>query len=174
MQSKAISFKGQKVFIGIDVHKKTWSVTTLLEVGMPKTHSQKASAKELFDFLNRHYPEAEYHAVYEAGFSGFSTYYALKEYGIECTVVNAADVPTTQYESVMKSDPIDSDKMASKVDTAGSDPIQEQSQAPPACKRGGDPRVVRPFTQLVQGLHQLAARRSGSLIFNSGFTGHVD
>ena len=160
MQSKAISFKGQKVFIGIDVHKKTWSVTTLLEVGMPKTHSQKASAKELFDFLNRHYPEAEYHAVYEAGFSGFSTYYALKEYGIECTVVNAADVPTTQYESVMKSDPIDSDKMAralragmikgiyiregpsSKVDTAGSDPIQEQSQAPPACKRGGDPRVV--------------------------------
>ena len=112
MQSKAISFKGQKVFIGIDVHKKTWSVTTLLEVGMPKTHSQKASAKELFDFLNRHYPEAEYHAVYEAGFSGFSTYYALKEYGIECTVVNAADVPTTQYESVMKSDPIDSDKMA--------------------------------------------------------------
>ena len=112
MQRKAISFKGQKVFIGIDVHKKTWSVTTLLEVGMPKTHSQKASAKELFDFLNRHYPEAEYHAVYEAGFSGFSTYYALKEYGIECTVVNAADVPTTQYESVMKSDPIDSDKMA--------------------------------------------------------------
>ena len=112
MQSKAISFKGQKVFIGIDVHKKIWSVTTLLEVGMPKTHSQKASAKELFDFLNRHYPEAEYYAVYEAGFSGFSTYYALKEFGIECTVVNAADVPTTQYESVMKSDPIDSDKMA--------------------------------------------------------------
>ena len=26
MQSKAISFKGQKVFVGIDVHKKTWSV----------------------------------------------------------------------------------------------------------------------------------------------------
>ena len=52
MQSKAISFKGQKVFIGIDVHKKTWSVTTLLEVGMPKTQSQKAWAKELFDFLN--------------------------------------------------------------------------------------------------------------------------
>ena len=205
MQSKAISFKGQKVFIGIDVHKKTWSVTTLLEVGMPKTHSQKASAKELFDFLNRHYPEAEYHAVYEAGFSGFSTYYALKEYGIECTVVNAADVPTTQYESVMKSDPIDSDKMAralragmikgiyirekDNLDDRGlvrlrksiqqdltryKNRVQEQSQAPPACKRGGDPRVVRPFAQLVQGLHQLATRRSSSLIFNSGVTGHVD
>ena len=173
MQSKAISFKGQKVFIGIDVHKKTWSVTSLLEVGMPKTHSQKASAKELFDFLNRHYPEAEYHAVYEAGFSGFSTYYALKEYGIECTVVNAADVPTTQYESVMKSDPIDSDKMARAL-RAGMIRgiyIREKDNLD---DRGLVPRVVRPFAQLVQGLHQLATRRCSSIIFLSGFVGHVD
>ena len=112
MQRKQISFKGQKVFVGIDVHKTTWSVTVLLEVGVPKTHPQKASAKELFDFLNRHYPDGEYHAVYEAGFSGYATYYALTEYGIHCIVVNAADVPTTQYENVMKSDPIDSVKLA--------------------------------------------------------------
>ena len=84
MQRKEISFKGQKVFIGIDVHKNSWSVTTLTEAGLKRTHPQKASAKELFDFLNRYYPEGEYKAVYEAGFSGFSTYYALKEYGIDC------------------------------------------------------------------------------------------
>ena len=189
MQSKAISFKGQKVFIGIDVHKKTWSVTTLLEVGMPKTHSQKASAKELFDFLNRHYPEAEYHAVYEAGFSGFSTYYALKEYGIECTVVNAADVPTTQYESVMKSDPIDSDKMARAL-RAGMIKgiyIREKDNL-------DDRGLVRLRKSIQQDLtryknrvkHLLHANgveipelfdrspRSSSLIFNSGVTGHVD
>lgn len=43
-------------------------------------------------------------AVYESGFSGFSTYYALKEVGIDCIVIHAADVPTTQYEEVMKTD----------------------------------------------------------------------
>ena len=112
MQRKQISFKGQKVFVGIDVHKTTWSVTVLLEVGVPKTHPQKASAKELFDFLNRHYPDGEYYAVYEAGYSGYATYYALTEFGINCIVVNAADVPTTQYENVMKTDPIDSVKLA--------------------------------------------------------------
>ena len=90
MQRNIISFKGQKIFIGIDVHKNTWQVTTLTETGMKKTHPQKASAKELYDFLNRHYPEGEYLAVYEAGFSGFSTYYALKEQGIGCIVINAA------------------------------------------------------------------------------------
>lgn len=111
-QRKELSFKGQKIYVGIDVHKSIWSVTTLMETGVLRTHPQKASAKELFEFLNRHYPEAEYLAAYEAGFTGFSTYYALREYGIDCVVVNAADIPTTQYESVMKSDPIDSVKIA--------------------------------------------------------------
>ena len=112
MQSNKINFKGQKIFIGIDVHKSTWQVTTLTERGIKKTHPQKASAKELNDFLNRHYPGGDYIAVYEAGFTGFSTYYALKEQGIDCMVINAADVPTSQYESVMKSDKVDSEKLA--------------------------------------------------------------
>jgi len=115
MQRNEISFKGQKVFIGIDVHKNNWSVTALTETGLKRTHPQKASAKELFDYLNRYYPEGEYKAVYEAGFSGFSTYYALKEYGIDCIVINAADVPTSQYETIMKSDRVDSEKLAKSL-----------------------------------------------------------
>ena len=115
MQRNKISFKGQKIFIGIDVHKNTWQVTTLTETGLKQTHSQKSSAKELFDFLNRHYPEGDYMAVYEAGFTGFSTYYALKEQGVGCMVINPADVPTSQYESVMKSDKIDSVKLAKSL-----------------------------------------------------------
>ena len=111
MQRNKISFKGQKIFIGIDVHKKNWDVAIAPEVGTVKRHSQKASAKELFDFLKKHYPDGNYLAVYESGFSGFSTYYALKEVGIECIVIHAADVPTTQYEEVMKTDRVDSVKL---------------------------------------------------------------
>ena len=81
------------------------------EVGNVKRHTQKASAKELFDFLKKHYPDGDYLAVYESGFSGFSTYYALKDVGIECKVIHAADVPTTQYEEVMKTDRVDSVKL---------------------------------------------------------------
>ena len=90
MQRNKISFKGQKIFIGIDVHKKNWDVAIAPEVGNVKRHTQKASAKELFDFLKKHYPDGDYLAVYESGFSGFSTYYALKEVGIECMVTHAA------------------------------------------------------------------------------------
>ncbi len=112
MQSNKISFKGQKIYVGIDVHLKNWSVTVITEKGLKRTHPQKADAKELFEFLNRHYPDGEYLAVYESGFSGFATYYALKEVGIDCIVINAADVPSSQYENVMKTDVIDSEKLA--------------------------------------------------------------
>ena len=112
MQRNKISFKGQKIFIGIDVHARTWEVAVLTESGFAKRYSQASSAKVLFDFLRRHFPDGEYHAVYESGFSGFSTYYALKEYNIDCAVTHAADVPTTQYEEVMKTDKVDALKLA--------------------------------------------------------------
>ena len=112
MQRNKISFKGQKIFVGIDVHKTTWEVAVLTESGLLRRHSQESSAKVLFDFLRKHYPDGDYHAVYESGFSGYATYYALKEYGIECTITHAADVPTTQYEEVMKTDKIDAEKLA--------------------------------------------------------------
>ena len=112
VQSKEINFDGQNIYIGIDVHLKTWNVTIITQSGYKKKHSQKSSAKELFEHLKKHYPNGIYQAVYESGFSGFSTYYALQEYGINCMVIHAADVPTTQYENVMKSDPVDSEKLA--------------------------------------------------------------
>ena len=112
MQRNKISFKGQKIFIGIDVHARTWEVAVLTESGFVKRYSQVSSAKVLFDFLTKHFPDGEYHAVYESGFSGFSTYYALKDYNIDCVVTHAADVPTTQYEEVMKTDRVDALKLA--------------------------------------------------------------
>lgn len=111
-QRNKINFNGQNIYIGIDVHLKTWSVTILTESGYKKRHSQPSNAQSLYEHLKNHYPGGRYLAAYESGFCGFSVYYALKELGIECLVVHAADVPTTQYESVMKTDPIDSDKLA--------------------------------------------------------------
>lgn len=87
----------------------------MTESGYKRTHSQKPSAKELFEHLKRHYPDGKYQAVYESGFSGYSTYYALKEYGIECMIIHAADVPTSQYDHVMKTDAIDSEKLAKSL-----------------------------------------------------------
>lgn len=112
MQRNKKSFNGQKIFIGIDVHRRSWSVTTITESGSEHSHAQKPGAQELFDFLKKRYPHAEYHAVYEAGFTGMATYYALSDVGIKCIAIHPADVPTTQRDAVMKSDKVDSSKLA--------------------------------------------------------------
>ncbi len=112
MQSNKISFKGQNIYVGIDVHLKTWHVTTLTETGCKYSFAQHADAKELFDRLNKKFPEAHFISAYEAGFCGFSVHYALSEQGFENIVVNAGDIPTTGKEKVMKTDAVDSEKIA--------------------------------------------------------------
>ncbi len=112
MQSNKISFKGQNIYVGIDVHLKTWHVTTLTESGCKYSFSQHSDARELFDRLNKRYPEAHVMSAYEAGFCGFSVHYSLTELGIENIVVNASDIPTTGKEKVLKTDAVDSEKIA--------------------------------------------------------------
>ena len=112
MQKYKVSFKGQNIYVGIDVHLKTWHVTTLTESGCKYSFSQHADAKELFDRLNKKFPEAHFKSAYEAGFCGFSAHYALTEQGIENIVVHAADIPTTGKEKALKTDAVDSEKIA--------------------------------------------------------------
>jgi transposase len=102
----------QKIFVGIDVHLKSWTVTILTENIVHKTFTQPPSAAVLADYLRRNFPDCEYYSAYEAGFSGFWAHYQLLELGINSIVINAADVPTSQKELFQKNDPIDSRKIA--------------------------------------------------------------
>ena len=112
MQKYKISFKNQNIYVGIDVHLRTWHVTTLTESGCKYSFAQHADARELFDRLNRRFPDAHFKSAYEAGFCGFSVHYALTELGFENIVVHAADIPTTGKEKAMKTDAVDSEKIA--------------------------------------------------------------
>ena len=111
-QRNKISFKGQNIYIGIDVHLKSWSVTILSETSFLKTYSQDASPEALHKYLTNTYPDAEYYSVYEAGFCGFWIHDRLTELGIHNIVVNPADVPTMSSEKLRKTDAVDSKKLA--------------------------------------------------------------
>jgi transposase len=111
-QSTQLDFKGQNIFVGIDVHLKSWTVTILTEELAHKTFTQPASAEVLHGYLNRTFPGASYNSVYEAGFSGFWAHYKLVGMGINNIIINPADVPTSQKEQLQKDDPTDSRKLA--------------------------------------------------------------
>ena len=111
-QITTLDFKGQNIFVGIDVHLKSWTVTVLTEELLHKTFTQPACAETLYNYLKRNFPGGDYNSVYEAGFSGFWAHYKLKEMGINNIITNPADVPTSQKELLQKDDPTDSRKLA--------------------------------------------------------------
>jgi transposase len=106
------SFTGQSFYVGIDTHKKNWTVTILGEQYEHKTYSQNPDPELLAGYLKRNFPGASYHAVYEAGFSGFDSCRKLNHLGVNCIVIHPADVPTTQKEKEQKTDKADSRKLA--------------------------------------------------------------
>jgi transposase len=116
-------FDGQSIYVGIDCHKKNWTVTILGEQYEHKTMSQNPDPDILASYLKRNFPGAEYNAVYEAGFNGFYPCRKLKQLGINCNVIHAADVPTRQKEKLQKMDPVDSRKLARSLRGREFEPI---------------------------------------------------
>ncbi len=122
-QIRDLDFTGQDIFVGIDVHLKSWKVTIMMKQLYEKTFSQPPQPEALYTHLKNNYPGANYHSAYEAGFSGYWTHNKLKELGINSIVVNAADIPTTSKEKVQKDDKRDSRKIARSLRNGELTPI---------------------------------------------------
>lgn len=116
MQDTKIDFRGQRFFVGIDVHKKNWSVTVKSNGLELKTFSMESSPEILESYLTRKYPGGDYYSVYEAGFSGYWINEELQKRGIKNIVVNPSDIPTTGKEKLGKSDSVDSRKLARELE----------------------------------------------------------
>lgn len=112
-QNNKLSFKNQDFYIGIDIHKKQWTISiTHMNRKIYKKTTIDPEAKTLSTFLKRRYPDGNYHAVYEAGFSGFHAARELNELGVNCIVTHAADIPTKQKERINKNDRTDAQKLS--------------------------------------------------------------
>lgn len=111
-ETKYLNFVNQHIYVGIDVHEKRWVVSMVVGDTLFGPISQDPDVKILANYLRRNFPGGIYHCVYEAGFSGFWIHDSIKENGLDCIVINPADVPTTHKEKDQKTDKRDSRKLA--------------------------------------------------------------
>ena len=125
-QSNKIDFNGQNIYVGFDVHLKSWTVTVMTEKLTHKTFSQPPKPEVLYHYLLKNFPGAKFHSAYEAGFSGYWIHNKLTKFGINSMVVNPADIPTTGKELVMKDDTRDSIKIARSLRNGDLKPIYVQ------------------------------------------------
>lgn len=120
---KFVDFAGQSIYVGLDVHLKSWTVSIMSESMEHRTYQCKPEPREVLDYLESAFPGARYHLVYEAGFSGFSTHEFFTSHGAECMVVHPADVPTKDKERKRKDDKVDARKLCRSLRSNELDPI---------------------------------------------------
>ena len=98
--SKKPSYTRKNVFIGIDVHKRTYSIVSLVEGIVVKKWQTAAVPEQLARQFKSYFPEANLYSAYEPGFSGFVLHRVLERAGIDNLVVNAASIETTVHNRV--------------------------------------------------------------------------
>jgi transposase len=114
MNQAKMSCAGKKVYVGMDVHKKTYAVTAICEGAIVKRDTMRADPGGMVRYLNKHFPGAEIYSVYEAGFCGFGLHRVLIAGGIKNIVVNPASIEVAANDKV-KTDRRDSKKQAEQL-----------------------------------------------------------
>lgn len=116
LTAQARSYDGAIVYVGIDVHKRTYSVVARVNQVEVKRWTTSANPKQVAKQLLKYFEGAKIHTVYEAGFSGFVLHRILEGHGINSMVVQAANVEVVANRRV-KTDKRDARKLSEQLET---------------------------------------------------------
>jgi transposase len=96
-----------KLYIGIDIHKKSWSIHLRTDISDHKSMTIPPNPDILEAYVSENFPGHEIHLVYESGSCGFGVARHFLNLGWNVKVVNPADVPTMNKQTYQKTDAID-------------------------------------------------------------------
>src|SRR4029077_17217227 len=111
MTEQRRSYAGECVYVGVDVHKETYTVTCVCHQQIVKTATVQAEPASLAASLLRWFPGATLTSAYEAGFSAFVLHRALTQVGITNLGVHPASLAVAANDQV-KTDRRDSKRRA--------------------------------------------------------------
>jgi transposase len=109
------NYTGKTIYIGLDVHKKTYSIAAMCDSEIIKKATINADYTTLHNFIKKYFPGAnQINTAYEAGFSGFGLHRFLVENNINSIVVHAASIEVSARDRV-KTDRRDAVKIATQL-----------------------------------------------------------
>lgn len=104
-----------KLFIGIDIHKRSWKVHCATDLFAGKSFSMSPDPNQLRAYVIKHFGDHEVSTAYEAGCCGYSAHRAFASYGWCSLVVNPADIHRKGKERHTKTDKIDAQLIAREL-----------------------------------------------------------
>lgn len=110
--SKQVTTSSPKLFIGLDIHKKTWKFHFTTDIVIGSGHSFPPCTKTIEKYVAKHYPTYEVSVAYEAGCCGYNPARAFQSFGWDTYVLNPADIPRPAKNNFVKTDKIDAKNIA--------------------------------------------------------------
>jgi transposase len=150
-----------KLFIGIDIHKRSWKVHFCTDLFDGDTISFVPSAEALKEYVDRNFTEYSVSCVYEAGCCGYSAARSFQSYDWEVLVVNPADVPRPAKQAWIKTDKVDCINLAKQLRNG-----QLRSITIPDIKREQFRALFRRRYNLIKDLRRLKSHVKSSLLYH--------
>ena len=148
------------LFIGIDIHKRSWKVHCATDLSGGKTFSMPPDPEQLHSYVAKHYSGYKVTTAYEAGCCGYYAHRCFKGYGWESLVVNPADIFRKGKERHTKTDRIDAQLIARELKDGRLDSIEV-----PDKKREQLRSLFRRRNDLVKDMRQIKSYIKMQLLY---------
>lgn len=158
MTKVTANFSDHSIEVGLDVHKRSWNAAIFLNGTYVRNIHQPPSPIALKKFLESNYPNATCRCAYESGKFGYWIQRELATMGIDCLVINPADIPSTHKDEVYKNDSRDARGIGQAL-CAG----QLKSIYVPSLQQEADRNLVRHRKKLWRDLVRCKNRVKGFL-----------
>jgi len=159
--SKQVTSDQAKLFIGLDIHKKTWKFhfTTDLFIGSGATFPPNPNA--VLKYVNKHFPNHEVSIAYEAGCCGYNPARQFILFGWDTFVFNPADIPKPAKNKFVKTDKIDAKNIALQLRSGHINKIDIPNKQREALRC-----LTRQRTALVRDFRRIKSRIKSLLLYH--------
>lgn len=160
-------YTGKTIYMGIDVHKKTYACVSVCEGEIVKKDTMAADPASLIKYIDNQFKGAVVETVYEAGFSGFHLHRELLKANIKNKVVHPGSIEVACRDRV-KTDKRDAKKMATQLAAGRLEGIYVPTLEQEA------KRCASRLRNTMVKLRQQVGHKIKSLLFTQGLIGAED
>jgi len=159
--SKQVTTSTPKLFIGLDIHKKSWRFHFTTDLFSGTGHTFPPSVDKIHKYVLKNYPDYEVSIAYEVGCFGYKPARYFESFGWDTYVVNPADIPRPSKSKFMKTDKIDAKNISQQLKSGNlkkitiPDPVRESLRA-----------LTRQRTALVRDYRRVKTRIKSLLLYN--------
>ena len=113
--SKQVTTQTPKLFIGLDIHKKSWKFHFTTDIVSGSGHTFPPDSQKVRNYVIRNFKDYDVSIAYEVGCCGYKPARDFESFGWNTFVVNPADIPRPAKNKFMKTDKIDAKNIAKQL-----------------------------------------------------------